>query len=107
MSKLQPYKPTDEDLDWARRIIQLGQNQCIIGTTYGDYVLDRNAKTLTLRAPALDNSPDTLYWHYCHTYTWKELGIQVLPIVDWEAIELPEGDTLPDFMANPESMNTE
>lgn len=90
-SKLTPYKPLPEDIDWAQNLINLMRDGGVIGTSAGVYKLDKTDKKFILMPPASPwDSPYTLMMHHRHTCVWKEVGYTVEPVVDWDKIELPD-----------------
>lgn len=89
--KLTPYHPLAQDIRWAQQLINLLRDGGMTNTSAGVYKLDKTNKKFILTTPASPwDNPCTLMLHHRHTYVWKEVGYTVEPVVDWDAIELPD-----------------
>lgn len=87
---MRPYIPAAEDLAWANQMLSLLKDTGILVTSTGIYQVDKKAKTLTLLDAERLEDCEAWIVHYKHHYTWKRLGYDVLPLIDWESLCVPD-----------------
>lgn len=91
MRKLQPYVPQPKDIAWAQQVIALVIDGGFVCTTPATYKLDKINKRFILVAPSdVWDNPMTACLHHRHHYVWAEIGWTVEPVLDWDALEVPD-----------------
>lgn len=84
------WKPSESDLAWCRRLIDMLNDGAMWGTSAGVYKIDKISKTITLMAAT--GIPDT--WEAIHLRNKVAFGAIGWTVLEADGVEPPRFDAI-------------